>query len=511
MHSSFSQKISHSHQKINMRNQDILIIIEALKSQATTLRRQKAVETKLLNYFRYIFNNNEEDAIEVEILKIILDKNKVNISSLDDELGKSTKNRLTAVRDTLFKYLGTQRLEQSNIYPYFFSQRKLMDLGLSDLFESRYKSLMKKIEDEPHKIADIFFPYHISSMKFEFDRNKHNDDLKVTFQNTIDDFKIFILTQSLYFKCVLIIEQNPKTKAEYLDDLINSIEKNKSILQKNDFLELYYFTYQLLKNGEKKYENKLKKKRDEMWKVKSISSSEYRKISMWLIEYYNFMGDLGNMSNTYDDLQEKSLLITPEHPYIQPPIFKNIVAVHVRLKKFEPAKSFIEGYQNKLPKNERKYYTYYAKGIYYFYTNDFEESKEYLEESLNNVPEGLLKRTQPLYLNTSTLLIRTYIELMIANLDTPKLTENEYRYENLKLKLSALRTYIRNNEIPSEKHYLGFLSLGDAIRRVLEAVLDGNDLHKTKASFIKLKAIEAPTFVTDWFSQILPKLEDAIN
>lgn len=306
---------------------------------------------KMVSFVKFLSINHpkfiEEKINKEKVFKYVFPKEKytdIRVRELMSALYKTVKTFLVQenISSNSFQYELTVLKEYNN--------RKL-----TNLYESQLKTVKNILAKDSYKNKEYYRrKYLVASVENDHFKNKHIRALDENIQNMVNNLDFFYFSTKLIESCEMLNRQkllNQSYDFNLFSEIELIIEKNKDGYLKHPTIICYYEIYKLLQT-----ENNVDQLNKTLKTLKDYSAyftdNELKALFNFPQNYC--IGNLNKGDNSYLDklFDLQSYIIDKEFNlikgYISNVNYDNIIAVALKLEKFDWSKGFIEEYKDKI-------------------------------------------------------------------------------------------------------------------------------------------------------------------
>lgn len=352
----------------------------------------------------------------------------------------------------LNQFLTQEQLKKDEVQQNLLLLKFLRKNGHQKIYEKQLTVLENELNQSQIQNSDFSFQQFLikaEAERFHSQLEKHETDWGIQQkQNYLD---LFYFSEKLKDACEMIMRAKI-LQVEYtyqmLEDIVAEIEKNKKQYTNVPSIIVYYQVFQMLTKGSSKFYHDLipiLKKFESFFPKKELEGI-YNHLQHFCITKIN-SGDetfLQELFQLYQMQLNQDLLM--ENGYLSQWHYKNISTVAMRLNELDWVKNFIDTYRQRLdPEVVENAYTFNLAG-YFYQTNQLEK----VLDLLMKVEFTDIRYT----LHVKSLLLRTYYDL------------NEY--EAFISLTDSFRQYLQRSTKISEDRKKGFSNLVKFTKRAFQ-------------------------------------------
>ncbi len=343
----------------------------------------------------------------------------------------------------------------------------------------RYEKYLKKFDKQLKKtsIRNNEFYRHQFELAIEADnfytiQSKHQKDLSI--QNKQDNLDLYYLSEKLRDACEMTIRSKIlqiNYEVGMLETIVEEVQNNKAKYEHAPSIMVYYLIYLMLSKEDTKYYFELIPLLAESTNAfpKGELQHIYSLAQNFCIGQINtgnsdFMAELFKLYKA----QLQNDLLLDEDGHLSEWHYKNIVTVGLRLTDFKWTKNFIETYKLKLNETVVENAYTFNLAAYYYSTQQYGKVQQLLLQ---------VEYTDIRYsLDAKSLLLRTYFDL------------NEF--DALDSLTDAFKMYLKRNKLISEQRREGYYNLLKFTKRAAHIKMNVpyQSTTKTQKAVAKIKA-----------------------
>ena len=451
-----------------MYNNNLIQIIQSFKKKemtrfvefAASPYHNKHKDTrKLIEYLGTIFPNFTQAKCDRKLIFVAIFGNK-----------KHDQNELALVFTYALKlmeaFLFQEAIEENPSFQHILVLRKLREKNQFAYYEKVSRKLTKLQNKNPFKDIDFYNLEFLKATEMDLyysQLSQYKKDLSI--QEKEDNLDVYYFSVKLKDACEMVVRSHilnvdfkPGLLRPMLEEVENNIEKYNAIPS----IIVYYKVYQLIttKNSDFYYD---------LINVMEINGAYFPLTEQQFL--YNFLQNfcieqinkgvglfMKNLFELYKILLNKEILIDDD--FLSEWRYKNIVTVGLRLKEMDWVLNFIEKYKDRLePSCKENAYRFNLANFYY--------SNNELEKVLSLLVQVEYSDLRYL-LGSKSILLRTYYSLG--------------EYDALVSLADAFKQYVQRNKLMSDFRRNGFFNLVKFTKRSFQI--------KNKLSFTSKEKIQ---------------------
>lgn len=291
-------------------------------------------------------------------------------------------------------YFLLKSIEEYLVFTYYTSDGIRHQLALSRIYRRRnldkaYKQAhrlgLEKLQDQPLR-NDFYLlnKYFFEQVEYEY-RMNISQNAPVNLQETADALEKWFLEERLRISKDMLAHQSIYQKINYdhglLEGVIDYVQQKNLLYE--PAIAVYYYTYMALtKPNEEGYFNEL-----EHWihsQMEYFNRSEVRTLYLAALNYCVPKINQGkqDFARRAFELYRRGIEsnILQENETLSRYTFLNTVSSALKVREFDWAEEFIEGYQNLLEEKHRKGTVNFSLSRLYFEKGDYDKAQRFLVE-----------------------------------------------------------------------------------------------------------------------------------
>ncbi len=272
-------------------------------------------------------------------------------------------------------------LNRSEITPKRHLLSELNMRNIHSLFESSYKSALKKLENSESRDTsyhyDRYFIKQEKDLYNSFMKNFSPGDKKDSEESFINFFLSVLMEMYAY-----IINQRDVLKVKYdfilFDELVKLVESKSGMLA--PVVLMHFNRLMLHHTGQEKYYLLLKEQADKHGSL--TETVNHFDTYICLINYVRKYKDTEKTETIRELFELRKIIIEKNilvgENYISHNVFHNQVKSGLKLKEFEYVRNFIESYKGRLLESVRHNTYHYSLATYYYETGNNRDALKHL-------------------------------------------------------------------------------------------------------------------------------------
>lgn len=335
----------------------------------------------------------------------------------------------------LEKFFATEELKASAYDLDINSLRAARKKGLEKHFNSIYRKLLKRFQNDNVVDGDFYFKTHLIESEYnDFLSDRYVRKGENNFENTVDSLDTYFILTKLKFGCYRLDFQKVFDR-EYniflLDDILNHVQKKD--YSDKPLIAAYFHIYNML-DGQEAEENYANVKaildehldhfghRDQKDILHFAMNFCIRRLNKGGAKYYRESFSLYKMG------LEKEVLL--ENGQLSPWTFKNVVVNGCYLDEFSWVEGFISKYHDLIPEEHRDNSYTFNLALVHWFKKDYKKVLRLISR---------VEFDDPFYaLDAKTILLKIYFE--------------QREYDSLLSLCESFRIYLKRNRLVSETH-----------------------------------------------------------